>query len=284
MILFLFVLYTQEPIEIDGQLFTIPPLEELVPGKDNPFVDKMKQVIKSKDKEKIRKMMRGLVRIEDPLLNPQVQADLPDCGVPNTIKLEDGTCKCVDGYIYEGDILSKGCWKCPDCHQNATCKSPGECICQSGLIGNGISECSAPEPVLLNATLNSKLIEFSFVRPEIYVPSEIYCRCGMVEMPGNFTNSTHGFCKSILEDKPQFVSISFDRNQWSSPRILIDVTPKFNFIGLIFFVLIFAVITIIYVVIRARNGKESKSESMQPFIPAGEKKKEDLARRRDITL
>ena len=135
----------------------------------------------------------------------------------------NGKIECIEGFIGDNPIQIKGCWKCSNvCHLNASCDYPGICNCLNGLIGDGITKCSLPVPVILDYFIEYK--ELSTINllfggiPYNYIIKDAYCLINKEKIQAfNIINKTI-LCNlpKNIDDK-SFISISFDGLEWSDP-------------------------------------------------------------------
>ena len=147
--------------------------------------------------------------------------------------------------------------------------------------GDG-NTCYAPKPFVYNATINRDKILATFQTPLEYHISETYCRFGIYESQGNIINTNTVECICSLETKPSTITISFDRQQWSNPVTLVDISPKFPWkkVSLIF---AFVVVALgIFAYIGSTRKRETKSDSLTPFLAKDPKNTYQSTRRRDI--
>lgn len=158
-----------------------------------------------------------------------------NCTWPNTQVGHRNSCVCLSGYFGDDPLTERGCWKCsPECNKQAKCIYPGRCICQNGLVGNGISNCDPPVPKIVSLEnpkpdtggLHSVLVYYSC--PFDFSPYYAFCRFNNVRVSALIHNNQSLECiipDGILEGN---VSISFDGNNFTEPLSFRNVENKKN--------------------------------------------------------
>lgn len=142
----------------------------------------------------------------------------------------DGGCRCEDGYSGGADPNVTGCWKCSNCHRLAACVSEGVCKCRAGLLGDGVTSCDPPAPVIVRVERPSPG-QLAPVPVRVvfdasgFTPSVAYCRFGSKRVASLIHGD--GTLSCLQPDKIRGstqLSITFDGNVWSSP-VTYEVVP-----------------------------------------------------------
>lgn len=118
----------------------------------NPFHEKKKELIKKMQESQSPEDKKEAKRLADEECNK---------AKPNTVSRSRNDCVCKPGYIGDNPITERGCWRCGDenitkqrngrqCYHQAKCIYPGRCICEGGLMGDGITKCESPLPDIIN--------------------------------------------------------------------------------------------------------------------------------------
>ena len=196
-------------------------------GAKNKEMENLAKLIKDKDVNEVRKIMKNFLKINDldkavlgDAANDEIDTREPCFGKANAVKANpnDDICVCKKGYIGDNPLTSRGCWTCRgQCHKEyGVCVYPGICECMPGFSGDGV-ECTLPIPVITKISAIEKSIIVYFEKTANFTPTHGYCRFGVPIVKGELTeNSLH--C-SIPEDAGKFVSISFDKESWSDSAI-----------------------------------------------------------------
>ena len=167
--------------------------------------------------------------------------DQNSCG-SNTFQTKDGKCHCKEGYSHGDPNQPSGCFKCPPkCHPNATCKSPGQCICMEGMIGDGINKCEPPipeilqiKPSFLHGKGNDKVL-ISFQLSTNYYQKNGFCRFDSTVIEGNISMNSELICLSpVITEKVTKIFISFDNRSWSKNEKILAVEQPLPMKKLIF--------------------------------------------------
>ena len=128
---------------------------------------------------------------------------------PNSYKNPDGSLSCMPGFISNGPIDARGCWKCnKTCARSAICAYPGVCF--------------VPVPRIVNIELKKDVFMVTFHIQDIenFQPLEAFCRFGNGPV-SNAISVTHetAACPvdQFFEDSfaRKQLQISFDREMWS---------------------------------------------------------------------
>lgn len=159
------------------------------------------------------------------------------CSMPNTEVLTNGKCSCIDGFTTDSELFqSLGCWKCANkCHPISKCEHPGICRCISGFVGDGISHCQTPIPILKKLSKRELLsngetiLTISFVDGDAinnstnkFTPSHFYCQLGHTILKATYFNQTEVQCQIPKPLKGDLVlSISYDSYHWSNEELLV---------------------------------------------------------------
>ena len=160
------------------------------------------------------------------------------CNGPNTRKGPNGLCECVEGFEY-GDPFSRyGCYHClQKCHEKASCKYPGKCVCDNGMIGDGTKQCQIPLPVMIDVepkTVTAKggdILLVQYFTESNYTQSHGYCKFGSTIVKGNISNQGELKCMVPPSSvKGQKVSVSFDSDKWSTKSVVLMYKKEFNLV------------------------------------------------------
>lgn len=172
----------------------------------------------------------------------------------NTYKDKNNTCRCLPGFKY-GDPVSKfGCFNCQtECHAKGYCAHPGKCVCQRGLVGDGITRCEIPTPEV-TGIYPTKIrkqgyedIQVTYYLNEPHNPHYIWCKFQNVTVLGELIEQ--GIVKCTAPPSNEYavrVSLSFDTQNFSNSDVFIyyDQESKIEFkinwiviaVGLIIFI------------------------------------------------
>lgn len=137
--------------------------------------------------------------------------------IPNTEKDANGKLKCIDGYISDGEIDSRGCWVCSlGCSTNQICKYPGTCTYPIPIIESAVSQYFSK-----NKDGSKSIIVKYHTYKSSYNPSYAFCQIdGMVSDAIKVDNSAV-YCKPSI-DSPKLIAVSFDKELWSEDHIIIS--------------------------------------------------------------
>ena len=187
-------------------------------------------------------ILSNIYQVEDELLEDDLthqssnQKSIPEnpCKLPNT-KFVYGECICEKGYFSNIPVDNFGCWKCSEiCHSQAKCQfqetSIGKCVCQGGLIGNGVTECESPIPSIQNISpINSTdfikvMISFSIYPQTNFFPYLALCKFSLIQSPSNFSiinglifpNNSISCISPYNFETNSSVSLSFNGKTWSN--------------------------------------------------------------------
>ena len=141
-------------------------------------------------------------------------------------------CVCKSGFPY-GNPEKGGCYGCSKvtCHPDAYCAAQDTCKCKAGRVGDGITTCDYPRPIIQKVepqtciVNDESYIKFSFKSPKGYNTTKPDCRfCPRVVTPTEF-NGTHGICKCppSYEGKYPF-ALTFNGIHWSQENFSINFT------------------------------------------------------------
>jgi hypothetical protein len=143
------------------------------------------------------------------------------CSGPNTVRNLKGQCVCLRGYVGDQPLTSRGCWICRNgCHSDAVCAFPGKCKCSKGLVGDGVSACRIPRPVMVSVAPNKApahtIVTIGYTVTSEYDPRTGYCRFGSSVTTAQIAQKGVMTCE-VPVDVYGFVkiSVSFDSATWS---------------------------------------------------------------------
>ena len=176
------------------------------------------------------------------------------CNLPNTINEKNGECVCSEGFISDDSFFINGCFKCNDkCHINAKCIYPGKCLCENGLIGDGINNCNEPIPIISSFNLiNNSYILIKFKTLTNYSTLNGYCKFNKDIVIGKILED--GILECLIPNNENNFAInfqiSFDSINWS-----LNYTIFFkNILTKYFLIIIFILISFfIYFKIKSKN-------------------------------
>ena len=168
----------------------------------------------------------------------------------NTMLNDDNVLVCQPGYVSDGDIAEKGCWKCDiECGKQARCQYPGVCKCIDPYQGDGVS-CSLPPPVITRTQKlkNSQNVLVEFAGLDNVQAKKAFCKFEKVIVIGEvFKNHT---ISCALPDGVKFnpsLQLSFDGVQWSDLESVttfwllsdefLEMWPLFAVIAVVFVIL-----------------------------------------------
>jgi len=209
----------------------------------------------------IKNMISALIIISfSGFLNRQIhlQSAPLACKGSNTYVSKDNVCVCLPDFPFGNPDSHTGCWGCDTpCHKNGICQSQNQCVCESGLIGDGIKECSKPVPDLKNieesscTTNGDGIVTFIIETPNGFVPEFGYCRFGPRISTALSFNTTMIICtcpqsrESVLP-----VSVSFDGDTWALSNFFVTfVNHEFESVQVFAILLIFLFLSAIVSVI-----------------------------------
>ena len=157
-----------------------------------------------------------------------------ECEGQNTLKLENGTCVCLPDFPFGNPYSKDGCFKCIDqCHEMAICAPPGKCKCINGLIGDGKTFCSIPNPQIVEVSPkkvqkdSKELVNVEFKTETNYTAIKGYCKFGNTVYEA--ITVTDNVMKCITPKSSQTalrLSISFDNVTFTEDQIFIEFTDS----------------------------------------------------------
>ena len=158
----------------------------------------------------------------------------PNCTAPNTRPSYDRKCICNETYFGDDPVGERGCWKCtPKCHSQAKCAYPGRCVCEFGLVGDGISECEPRLPTLLriesiSSGLTPDYIAAYYSDPFEFIPFSAFCKFNEIIVNAAINSNQSIKCLIPLITENVQVSISFNGINWTDSKMLDHIPKKFS--------------------------------------------------------
>lgn len=154
--------------------------------------------------------------------NSSVNSD--NCSGPNTKLTKNGHCVCSKGFHGDTPITKRGCWKCKTrCNVDATCAFPGECVCNDGLVGDGVTFCRIPKPVMKSVSPSeaepTSVVTISYSVPTQYKPHTGYCMFGSSITAASIVDEHILTCEVPVDCHGiQPLRISLDSLRWSDEQ------------------------------------------------------------------
>lgn len=163
------------------------------------------------------------------------------CTLPNTEEGADKKCHCKPGFITDDNFNKKGCWKCSiKCHPFAICAFQDDCRCNEEFIGDGVTFCRRPIPIiqkLLQKQLLSNgetLLTIGYQDENIkgvqqFRAKKFFCQVDSLILKAKHFTRTELQCqipKTIQGDTN--LSISYDSYNWSKDQILVNLDNTGN--------------------------------------------------------
>ena len=202
------------------------------------------------------------------------------CKGPNSKIDINGNCVCRKAFPFGDPTSEEGCYGCSiSCHHNAECVKQDVCVCKKNYIGDGVNDCSRPMIKIKKyypdrCDDESNKIYFDIEKSVNFVPDEVFCRFGSYVSEGTMINSTMVRCMCPdLRSGIVIGGVSYDKEQWSLPKALIEFQQQENddqFFFSLFFFLMLLILALIYVLsliwLRHRTGQfRSDSEEVLPL-------------------
>ncbi|KAH0785517.1 hypothetical protein GPJ56_010538 [Histomonas meleagridis] len=184
---------------------------------------------------------------------------------PNTI-LRDGQIVCMEGYISDSEIETKGCWKCSkECHKNAHCAESGRCVCNSGFLGDGIKSCEKKSLKITSAKVDNNNILTVIIN---YIdPGAIGAFCRIDGEKSDAISIEDDTIRCLIPEtktKVSKVAVSLDEKLWSNNYYL---EPKSNslIIGLIVLGLAVVVLAVFFCKSKKRDITKQPKRFLQNY-------------------
>ena len=159
-----------------------------------------------------------------PLTPENAVVNSDNCSGPNTKLTKNGQCVCAKGFHGDTPITKRGCWKCKTrCNVDATCAFPGECVCNDGLVGDGVTFCRIPKPVMKSVSPSeaepTSVVTISYSVPTKYKPHTGYCMFGSSITAASIVDEHILTCEVPVDCHGiQPLRISLDSLRWSDEQ------------------------------------------------------------------
>jgi len=193
---------------------------------------------------------------------------------PNSVIGTDGKRICLDGYVSDSIIDSRGCWRCDAiCQENSICEYPGVCVVP-------VPEIKGIKIIKKGNKTSGPLISITYsVLRNKFSPSAAYCQFEGQVIQSSSVNGREILCQ--MPSQTTSVSISFDSESWSSMYTNISVSklkvltssPKWiNIIGVSFLAIGVVLIPVIYFKNRNTAPKQYKETRPMAYFPMVDEK------------
>jgi hypothetical protein len=219
------------------------------PADLNAEIDKAKEQLRNNPKNKLENNMAADFNDDD-----MVQMI---CDKPHTLKSADGFCVCEEGF-QGADAALEGCWKCNQtCHALGVCRKDGECVCQTGYVGDGVTECEVQVPILaetrpIKCVAGNCVLNISFTNRGAVTGLAGYCKFDNILVQSENVYSD-GYMVCYLPHTPEKkvkMTISFDSRHFSKQYVTVLVSdPDMDQEVFLVFVLLGSVIFVIGIAI-----------------------------------
>ena len=171
------------------------------------------------------------------ILSPATKLENPvianeTCTAPNTKIDKHGKCVCLKGFHGDTPVTSRGCWKCKSrCDVDANCVYPGECVCNGGLVGDGVTACRIPKPVMKSVSPttgdSNVVVTISYSVATPFKPHTGYCLFGSSITPATIIDEHILTCEVPVDCHGlQQLRISFDSLRWSDEHFDFKITRR----------------------------------------------------------
>ena len=147
-----------------------------------------------------------------------------NCTYPNTKASFDNKCICMEGYFGDNPVTERGCWNCSEkCHSEASCNYPGNCTCLYNYIGDGISICEPPIPIInsIETSFENFIqnIKINYFTNNSYFPFIAYCRFSNKIVISSIVSPTLLNCLvPNISTTTSIIEISFNLKNWSNSK------------------------------------------------------------------